>query len=121
MSHKKKIIFNCIFLLVCFALTMYYVFHGQDFSKIMSYVKDAHSLYWLLGVVLVIGFILGESGYTICHWRTACSGFVHEKGQTACAPVDSGAFTCHHYLQAGFGHYRNCSSDFKTLFRHDLP
>ncbi len=61
MSHKKKIIFNCIFLLVCFALTMYYVFHGQDFSKIMSYVKDAHSLYWLLGVVLVIGFILGES------------------------------------------------------------
>ena len=61
MSRKKKIIFNCIFLLICFALTMHYVFHGQDFSMIMSYVKDAHSLYWLLGIILVIGFILGES------------------------------------------------------------
>ena len=61
MSRKKKIIFNCIFLLICFALTMYYVFHGQDFSMIMSYVKDAHSLFWLLGIILVIGFILGES------------------------------------------------------------
>ena len=58
---SKKTIFNLIFLLVCFCLTMYYVFHGQDLESLLHYIKRANWWYWLIGVVLVIGFILSES------------------------------------------------------------
>ncbi len=40
---------------------MYYVFHDQDFSDIMIYMKEADSRYWIVGIVLVIAFILSES------------------------------------------------------------
>ncbi len=57
----KKIVFNVIFLVVCFLLTMYYVLHGQDFTKLLIYMKEADSFYWGIGVVFVILFILTES------------------------------------------------------------
>ncbi len=57
----KKIVFNVIFLAVCFILTMYYVLHGQDFQRLFIYMKEANSLYWIIGVLLVILFILNES------------------------------------------------------------
>lgn len=58
---KKKTLLNCIFLLVCFVLTMYYVFRDQNLARIMAYVRQARSGYWLAGVALVIFFILSES------------------------------------------------------------
>ena len=61
MKNKKKTLINIIFLLLCFSATMYYVFHDQDFSDIMAYMKEADSRYWAGGVVLVVAFILSES------------------------------------------------------------
>lgn len=61
MKISKKAIFNLIFLLLCLTLTIYYVFHGQDFDDLLSYMKTAESAYWLLGIVLVVVFILCES------------------------------------------------------------
>ena len=61
MKNKKKTLINIIFLVICFCATMYYVFHDQDFSDIMIYMKEADSRYWIVGVVLVIAFILSES------------------------------------------------------------
>lgn len=58
---KKKALLNCIFLLVCFVLTLYYVFRDQDLARIMGYVRQARSAWWLAGVALVIAFILSES------------------------------------------------------------
>lgn len=40
---------------------MYYVFHGQNFKEILHYVKKANTIYWTVGVVLVVFFILNES------------------------------------------------------------
>ena len=47
---------------------------------------------------LLLRRLLLQPGYPICHRRTARTGFVHEKRQTSCTPVNSGAFTCNHYL-----------------------
>ncbi len=61
MASKKKRIFNALFMLFCFALTLYYVFAGQDLNKIHGYMQGANSTYWILGVVLVLVYILSES------------------------------------------------------------
>ncbi len=61
MGSKKKTIFNMIFLISCFVITMYYVFHGQDLNNIANYMKQAKSIYWVLAVGCVIGFILSEA------------------------------------------------------------
>lgn len=58
---KRKTLLNCIFLTVCFVLTLYYVFKDQDLPQIIGYVRQARSGYWLTGVALVIAFILSES------------------------------------------------------------
>lgn len=61
MASRKKNIMNILFMIICFALTMYYVFHDQDLEKTLHYMKRANSLYWLLGIACVICFILSES------------------------------------------------------------
>ncbi len=66
MKSKKKKIFNAFFVLICFLLTLYYVFHGQDLSSIMYYVREANSVYWLAGVGLVLVYILSEA--SIIHY-----------------------------------------------------
>ena len=58
---KKKTFLNCIFLLICFILTLYYVFEDQDLPQLLAYVRQARSAYWLAGVGLVVLFILSES------------------------------------------------------------
>ena len=60
-KDKKKIIFNVIFLLLCFGLTLFYVFRGEDFGEVFRFIRHAKSAGWLLGVGLVVAFILGES------------------------------------------------------------
>lgn len=61
MSSTKKTILNIGFLILCFGLTMYYVFHGEDVDEILKYMKSANSIYWIIGVLCVILFIGSES------------------------------------------------------------
>lgn len=58
---NKKNLFNILFLLLVFGLTMHYVFHGEDLNALGSYLSQADIRYWLAGVVLVVIFILSES------------------------------------------------------------
>ena len=58
---NKKTILNLLFLLLVFALTLYYVFHGEDMGALAAYLKQADVRYWIAGTVLVVIFILSES------------------------------------------------------------
>ena len=51
---NKKNLFNILFLLLVFGLTMHYVFHGEDLNALGSYLSQADIRYWLAGVVLVV-------------------------------------------------------------------
>jgi uncharacterized protein (TIRG00374 family) len=59
--NKRKNIFNAIFLFIVFFITIYSVFHGNDLSEIISYIKNANGIYWLVAVFCVIFFIGSES------------------------------------------------------------
>ncbi len=58
---SKKKIFNVFFVILCFVLTLYYVFYGEDLTSIFAYMKKAKSIYWIVGVCFVILFILSEA------------------------------------------------------------
>ena len=61
MQNKKKVIFNGIFLVLVFALTIYGVFHGEDLSSMMGAIRSARKQWLIPGVALVAFFIWGES------------------------------------------------------------
>lgn len=61
MSGKKKWFFNIGFLLLVIGLTLYGLFRGSDRATLLSLFQQANPLWWLLGLVLVVAFILGES------------------------------------------------------------
>lgn len=56
-----KSILNAMFVVIVFALTLWSVFRGEDIGQMVAYLKEADSLYLILGVISVIAFILGES------------------------------------------------------------
>ena len=58
---KKQTVFNLLFLVIVFGLTMYLVFRGKDIGDIISTARDADGRYLLLSLVCVVFFILGES------------------------------------------------------------
>ena len=58
---RKKMIGNAVFLIVVFALTIYGVFHGEDFGEMMAAIQKADIRWLIPGVVLVMFFIWGES------------------------------------------------------------
>lgn len=70
MTDKKKAIINCIFLVTVFALTMYFVFHGEDIDEILAVVRQAGGRWLLLGIVCVVLFIIGESVIIFYMMRT---------------------------------------------------
>ncbi len=70
MSSKRKTIFNLVFLVVVFVLTIHFVFRGEDIGDILQAVRDADWRYLLLGLVCVILFILGESTIIFYMMRT---------------------------------------------------
>lgn len=61
MQTKKKVIFNGIFLLLVFSLTIYGVFHGEDLGAMLDAIRSADKLWLLPGALLVVFFIWGES------------------------------------------------------------
>ncbi len=58
---NKKTILNILFLVLVFALTLYYVFHGEDMGALAGYLGNSDVRFWAAGVVLVVMFILSES------------------------------------------------------------
>lgn len=47
--------------MICFGLTLYYVFRGQDFDTLIGHIRRADAKYWIPGIILVVSFILSES------------------------------------------------------------
>lgn len=61
MRNKRKIIWDILFLLIVFLLTVYGVFHGEDMKAMAGAIKKADIRWLIPGVALVIFFIWGES------------------------------------------------------------
>ncbi len=60
-GKKNRNIFNALFLAVVFIITIYSVFHNEDLSSIIGYMKNADIKYWFAGVLFVVVFIECES------------------------------------------------------------
>ena len=54
-------IFNGVFLVAVFALTIYGVFHGEDLESMMDAIRSADKRWLAPGLALVAFFIWGES------------------------------------------------------------
>ena len=76
MKSRKKIIFNGVFLVVVFVLTIYGVFHGEDLSSMMSAIHEADKKWLVPGIGLVAIYIWGES---IIIWYMMRSNGIHLK------------------------------------------
>ena len=61
MENKKKTIFNILFLIALFLITIYIMFKGQDLATILDRVRDVKIQYITLGIILVIVFVCCES------------------------------------------------------------
>ena len=70
MKTKKKAIFNTVFLILIFSITVYMVFKGEDLGEIIHTVRQADPVYLLVSVVCVVLFILGESVIIFYMMRT---------------------------------------------------
>lgn len=57
MRNNSKRKFNITFLIICFLLTLFYVFHGQDPKALLGYIKEADVRYWLIGVGFIVAYI----------------------------------------------------------------
>lgn len=61
MRDKKKAVFNTLFLLLVFGLTVYGVFRGEDLESMMHSIRQAQWQWLVPGVALVLFFIWSES------------------------------------------------------------
>ena len=61
MRDKKKAVFNILFLLLVFGLTVYGVFRGEDLESMMHSIRQAQRQWLVPGVALVLFFIWSES------------------------------------------------------------
>ena len=61
MGGKKKTVWNVLFLLLVFALTMYGVFYGEDIGAIGDAIQNADIRFLIPAVGCVVFFIWGES------------------------------------------------------------
>lgn len=60
MNKKKKII-NLLFLILVFGLTIWSVFHGEDFGQLLLHLSASNPIYLIPSVLCVVLFIIGES------------------------------------------------------------
>lgn len=56
-----KKVFNLLFLVAVFTLTIWSVFNGVDLKQVVGYMKDANLRYILPGILCVLLYIFGES------------------------------------------------------------
>ena len=61
LKSKKKTIFNLVFLLVVFVLTLYGVLRGQDIGELIAAMGEADWHYLMLAVCCVLLFICGQA------------------------------------------------------------
>lgn len=61
MKSRKKKIGNALFLAIVFLLTIYSVFHGEDFTELIKAIREVNLWYILLAVGAVLFFIWSES------------------------------------------------------------
>lgn len=61
MKKNKKVIFDGIFLILIFSLTIYGVFHGEDLDSMLDAIHTADIRWLIPGAALVGFFIWGES------------------------------------------------------------
>ena len=61
---KKQTVFNLLFLVIVFGLTMYLVFRGKDIGDIISTAREADGRYLLLSLVCVVFFYPWRIGYS---------------------------------------------------------
>lgn len=59
-ANTKKIL-NALFLILVFVLTLWSVFHGEDWSQILTYLASSNPIYIIPSILCVIFFILSES------------------------------------------------------------
>ena len=59
--NKKKKVFNLLFLLLVFGLTIWTVFHGEDFGRLLQHLSASNPIYIIPSVLCVLLFIIGES------------------------------------------------------------
>ena len=57
MEKNNKTKFNIAFLIVCFLLTLFYVFHGQNPKELLGYIQEADVRYWIAGVGFIVLYI----------------------------------------------------------------
>lgn len=88
MKKNKKIIFNTVFLLLVFVLTIYGVFHGEDLGDVIEVIENADKRWLLPGIALVAFFICGES---VIIWYMMRSYGIHLK-KTSCFLFSSVGF-----------------------------
>lgn len=74
MQSRKKAVFNLVFLVVVFGLTIYGVFHGEDLGGMMNAIRGADYRWLIPGVGCVVFFIWGES---IIIWYMMRSSGIH--------------------------------------------
>lgn len=87
----KKKIFNTVFLIVVFCLTMWAVFKGQDLNALLRFLKTADPAFVAASVVCVVAFILSES--VIIHYLMKCLG-VRTQFSHCCLYSFIGFFYC---------------------------
>lgn len=64
MQSKKSKLFNLVFLLLVFALTIYYVLKGEDMGLILDTMSSAQPFWLACGTGCVVLFIYAESAVT---------------------------------------------------------
>lgn len=87
----KKKIFNAVFLVTVFCLTMWAVFKGQDLNALLYYLSNAEASFIAASVVCVVAFILSES--VIIHYLMKCLG-VRTQFSHCCLYSFIGFFYC---------------------------
>lgn len=58
---KSKNIFNVIFLIAVFLITIHYIFQGKDMSSLIYYIQKTDLRYWIAAVFCIIFFVGSES------------------------------------------------------------
>lgn len=61
MKKNKKVIFDAVFLISVFLLTLYGVFYGEDMEAMWTAIQKADIRWLIPGILLVAFFIWGES------------------------------------------------------------
>ena len=90
LKRNKKNIFNGMFLIILFMITLYYVFHGSGDSllEVWAKMQMADPVWVVLSVIFIVLFIYGESH--IIHYLFGTFG------------IRTRRFTCFLYSCAGF-------------------